>query len=107
MIFTGKMISAEEAGQKGVINKVLPADQLMAEVQKTAATMAAKGRVSLNAAKKSINNGMDVDLASGCEMEINAFALCMASEDAKEGTSAFLENAPRHSRRGSRGSFFS
>ncbi|MGM0403000.1 MAG: enoyl-CoA hydratase/isomerase family protein [Thermodesulfobacteriota bacterium] len=91
MIFTGKMMSAEEAGQKGIINRVLPADQLMTEVQKTAAAMASKGRVSLNAAKKSINNGMDVDLASGCEMEINAFALCMASDDAKEGTSAFLE----------------
>jgi len=91
MIFTGKMISAEEAERKGIINRVLPADQLMAEVQKTAGIMAAKGRVSLNAAKKTVNDGVDVDLSNGCAMEINAFALCLASEDAKEGTTAFLE----------------
>lgn len=91
MIFTGKMMGAEEAMNKGIINKVLPADQLLPEVKKTAGIMAAKGKVSLNAAKKAINDGMDVDLSSGCKMEINAFALCMASEDAKEGTTAFLE----------------
>jgi len=91
MIFTGKMISAEEAERKGIINRVLPADQLMAEVQKTAGIMAAKGKVSLNAAKKTVNDGVDVDLSNGCAMEINAFALCLASEDAKEGTTAFLE----------------
>jgi enoyl-CoA hydratase len=38
-----------------------------------------------------VNRGLDVDLATGCEFEIDAFALCMASKDAKEGTSAFLE----------------
>ncbi len=91
MIFTGKMISAEEAERKGIINRVLPADQLMAEVQKTAGTMAAKGKVSVNAVKKTVNDGVDVDLSNGCAMEINAFALCLASEDAKEGTTAFLE----------------
>lgn len=91
MIFTGKMMGAEEAMDKGIINKVLSAEQLMPEVKKTAGIMAAKGKVSLNAAKKAINDGMDVDLSSGCKMEINAFALCIASEDAKEGTTAFLE----------------
>jgi enoyl-CoA hydratase len=45
----------------------------------------------LRAAKEAINGGMDVDLATGCKMEIDGFALCMASEDAKEGTAAFLE----------------
>ncbi len=91
MIFTGAMLGAEEALQKGIVNKVLPAAQLMAEVKKTAGAMASKGKVSLNAAKKAINSGMDVDLSSGCRMEINAFALCLASEDAREGTTAFLE----------------
>ncbi len=91
MIFTGKMIDAAEAERKGIVNRVVGADQLMDEVKKTAGAMAAKGKVSLGAAKQSVNDGMNVDLASGCEIEINAFALCLASEDAKEGTTAFLE----------------
>ncbi len=91
LIFTGKMLSAEEAERKGIINKVVPADQLRGEVIKTARIMAAKGKVALSAAKQSINDGLDADLATGCAIEINAFALCMASPDAKEGTTAFLE----------------
>jgi enoyl-CoA hydratase len=94
MIFTGKMLSADEAERKGIINKVLPADVLMDEVTKTARTIASKGKVSLSAAKSAINDGTNVDLSSGCELEINAFALCMASEDSKEGTTAFLEKRP-------------
>jgi enoyl-CoA hydratase len=47
--------------------------------------------VSLRAAKEAVNRGINVDLATGCAIEIDAFAVCMASEDAKEGTSAFLE----------------
>jgi enoyl-CoA hydratase len=91
LIFTGKMISAADGLQLGFVNKVLPPDQLMAEAIKTAKTIAAKGKVSLNAAKQAINQGLNVDLATACEIEIDAFALCMASEDAKEGTLAFLE----------------
>jgi enoyl-CoA hydratase len=47
--------------------------------------------VSLRAAKQTINGGLNVDLATGLDIECEAFALCMASEDAKEGTTAFLE----------------
>ena len=91
MIFTGKMIAAEEAAQMGFVNRVVPAEELMASAQKTAAAMVSKGKVSLNMAKQIINQGLDVDLATGCKMEIDAFALCVASEDAQEGTRAFLE----------------
>ena len=91
LIYTGKMISAEEALRLGLANKVVPHDSLMDEVMKTAGTMASKGKVSLREAKQAINKGMNVDLASGCAIEIDAFALCYASPDAKEGTSAFLD----------------
>jgi len=91
LIYTGKMITAAEALQLGLVNKVVPHDSLMAEVLKTAGVIASKGKVSLREAKQAINKGMDVDLASGCGIEIDAFALCYASPDAKEGTSAFLE----------------
>ena len=91
MIFTGKMISATEARDIGMVNKVCPLESLMDEVRKTAKVIASKGKVSLRAAKQAINSGMDTDLLTGCNIECDAFALCMASEDAKEGTTAFLE----------------
>ncbi len=91
MIFTGKMIKADEAYQIGLANKVCPAKSLMDEVLKTAKTIALKGKVSLRGAKQAVNTGMNSDLVTGCNNEIDAFALCFASEDAKEGTSAFLE----------------
>jgi len=91
MIFAGKMINADEAYAIGLVNKICPQQQFMDQVIKTAQTMAAKGKVTLRAAKQAINSGMNVDLATGCSIETDAFALCMDSPDAKEGTSAFLE----------------
>jgi len=91
MIFTGKMISASEAKEIGLVNKVCPPDSLMQSVMETAKSIASKGRFSLEAAKRVVNSGFEVDLASGCKIESDAFGLCMANADAKEGTSAFLE----------------
>jgi enoyl-CoA hydratase len=91
MIFTGKMIPAAEAKEIGLVNKVCAQAELMGEVMKTAKTIASKGRVSLRAAKQSVVSGLNADLKTGLNIECDAFALCMASEDSKEGTSAFLE----------------
>lgn len=91
MIYTGKMIPAAEALALGMVNKVCAPDALMGEVMKTARAIAAKGKVALRAAKQAVNGGLNVDLATGCALEIDAFSLCMASEDAREGTRAFLE----------------
>jgi enoyl-CoA hydratase len=91
LIFTGKMISANEAAQIGLVNKVVAPGALMEEVLKTARDIAAKGRVSLREAKQAVNRGLDADLATGCSLETDAFALTLASPDAKEGTAAFLE----------------
>ncbi len=91
LIFTGKMIPAQEAKNMGLANKVCSQEQLMDDVIKTAKIIASKGKVSLRAAKQAINNGMNVDLTTGFSIEIDAFALCFTSPDAKEGASAFLE----------------
>lgn len=91
MIFTGKLIPAEEANTIGLVNRVLPLASLMEETLATARSIATKGKVSLRAAKQAVNNGMNVDLATGCQIEVDAFAICMASEDGKEGTRAFIE----------------
>jgi enoyl-CoA hydratase len=91
LIFTGNMISAAEAKALGLVNRVCSQEELMAQVQKTAQTIASRGRVSLRAAKQAVNRGMNVDIVTGCQIEVEAFAVCMASPDAKEGTTAFLE----------------
>lgn len=91
MIFTGKMIGATEAEKIGIANRVIPPEALLEEVRKTAAAIAAKGSVALRAAKQSVDLGANADLRTGIGIEINNFAIAMASPDAKEGTTAFLE----------------
>jgi len=91
MIFTGKMISAAEAEKIEIVNKVCSQKLLMEETVKVAGTIASKGKIPLRAAKQAIDIGANVDLHSGCNIEIDAFALCFASPDAKEGASAFIE----------------
>ena len=91
LCMSGVMISANEAREMGLVNKVFPAEKLWEETMKTARLLAAKGRVSMRGVKHCIDRGFDVDLTSGCYLEADAFAMCMASPDGKEGMSAFLE----------------
>ncbi len=91
LVFTGDMLSAQDAKEMGLVNKVFPLDSLMENVMKVAKKIASKGRVSIRSAKEAINRGLDMDLENGCKLEVDCFALCFASEDAKEGTTAFLE----------------
>jgi enoyl-CoA hydratase len=91
LVYTGTIFPAAQAKEYGLVNRVVPHESLMEEVMKTARAIAAKGRAALRAAKQAINAGLDVDLETGCRFETDAFALCMSSPDAKEGTGAFLE----------------
>jgi enoyl-CoA hydratase len=63
----------------------------MDAAMKTAKTIASMGPAAIALAKISVHRGVDVDLSAGCHMEKEAFGLCFASPDAKEGTGAFLE----------------
>ncbi|MBW1720875.1 MAG: enoyl-CoA hydratase/isomerase family protein [Deltaproteobacteria bacterium] len=91
LCMTGAMISAREAWEMGLVNKVFPPDKLWEETMKTAELIASKGKVSLRAVKRCIDRGFDTDLSRGCQMESDSFGLCFASPDAKEGMGAFLE----------------
>ncbi|MBW1615570.1 MAG: enoyl-CoA hydratase/isomerase family protein [Deltaproteobacteria bacterium] len=91
LVFTGKMIDAKTAKNIGLANEVFASAKLMEETYITADLIASKGKTSLCAAKQSINCGVQADLKTACQFEANAFAICLASEDAKEGTSAFLK----------------
>lgn len=91
LCMTGAMITAEQACALGLVAKVFPADQLLAETLKVAKTLATGSPVALRAIKHSIDRGMDVDLKTGCALEVESFGVCFASQDAKEGAAAFLE----------------
>lgn len=91
LCMTGVMIDAREAKEIGLVNKVFPPDKLWEETMKTAKVLASKGKVSMRAVKRCIDQGFDLDVNTGCRMESDAFGLCMASPDGKEGMSAFLE----------------
>ncbi len=91
LVFTGKNINAQQALDYGIINKICDPEKLIEEVLKTANLIASKGKVALKSAKEAIQNGLDTDIETGCKIENDIFGLTMVSEDAKEGTTAFLE----------------
>ena len=75
----------------GLVTRIFPAETLMQETLEIAGTIAEKGRVALRAIKHVIDDGFDVDLKAACALEADAFSICFASPDQKEGTTAFLE----------------
>lgn len=91
LIFSGDFINAEEAMRIGLVNKVVAADQLLAEAKKMAKRFADRGAVALRLAKSSVNEGLRMDLEAGLKYEHQCFSLLFATEDQKEGMKAFLE----------------
>ena len=91
LVFSGGQIDSAEALRIGLANRVVPADELIAEVTKLAQAIVANGPVSVRLAKTCINRGLDVDLNTGNSFEIEAFGVCFASGEPAEGTKAFLE----------------
>ncbi len=91
LIYTGDNIDSDMALKIGLINKVFPKDVLMEEAHKLAKKLGAKSPIALKTAKKCINYGGGVDLASGLVFEQKSWALLFSTEDQKEGFNAFLE----------------
>ena len=90
-IFTTDMITAEEAFNMGLIDKVVPHGKLYEETLKIAEKIISKGPIAVRMAKYAVNNGMNMDLASGIAYEAEAYTTSFGSEDRIEGMSAFLE----------------
>jgi enoyl-CoA hydratase len=91
LILTGKMISAQEAYQMGIVNRVFPQASLMEETKKVAAQIAGNGAVGVRLAKMVTNAGYNMDLEKACSLESYAFGISFAAEDQKEGMTAFVE----------------
>lgn len=94
LILTGEMIDAEEAYRIGLVNKVVPADQLLAETEKMLRGILAQGPLAVRLALEAVDRGLDTTLDDGGNFEANLFGLLASSQDMKEGLTAFLEKRP-------------
>lgn len=91
LVYTGEMISAEEALHLGLIEKVTPAGTVMAKARELAAKICKRGPLGVAAAKKVLNRTRDLSLEQGLELESDVWANLAATEDMKEGARAFVE----------------
>ena len=91
MILTGAMISAEEAKALGLVNRVVPPGKYLEEATKLATEIASKAPIAVRSAKEAIGASQEMGLSSGLELERTLFYDLFATEDKKEGMSAFLE----------------
>jgi enoyl-CoA hydratase len=94
LILTGRMMDAAEAERSGLVARVVPAADLLAEAMKTADTIAAMSLPSVMAAKEAVNRAFEISLAEGVAFERRVFHALFATEDQKEGMAAFVEKRP-------------
>jgi enoyl-CoA hydratase/carnithine racemase len=96
LILSGEMIGAQEAYRIGLVNEVVPAAGLIARAEGILKKIAANAPIAVKFALEAANKGMDTSQGEGLLLEASYFGLCAATEDKKEGTTAFLEKrAPR------------
>jgi 2-(1,2-epoxy-1,2-dihydrophenyl)acetyl-CoA isomerase len=96
LIFTGDIIDASEAERIGLVNRVVPAEELEARTLELASKLAKGPSLAMGLAKKSIYQGLSMDFASAIEFEARAHVMTMISDDMTEGIAAFKEKrAPK------------
>jgi enoyl-CoA hydratase/carnithine racemase len=94
LILSGEMISAQEAHRIGLINEIVPAAGLIPRAEAILKKIASNAPVAVKFALEATNKGMDTSQDEGQLLEASYFGLCAATEDKKEGTTAFLEKRP-------------
>lgn len=96
LIYTCAIIKADEALRIGLVNKVVALENLMDEAKAMANAIMANGPVAVRLCKDAINRGMQVDIDKAIEIEAEDFGKCFATEDQKEGMTAFMEKRAKN-----------
>lgn len=91
LILTGDIIRADEADRIGLVNRVVPPEELMEAAKEIAQKIAAKSQATVRLAKGVINQGMQMDLEAGLNYEREIYSLCLTLADKEEGINAFIE----------------
>lgn len=100
IILTGRQVDAQEALRLGLVHKVVPPGEVMAEAYRTAEALLANGPLALRAAKQAVIQGWDLPLEEGLDLELRLLRDLLLTEDAVEGPRAFAEKrAPRYQAR--------
>jgi enoyl-CoA hydratase len=94
MIFTGRPVKGPAAVEIGLASRSVPGDEVLEAALQFAGTLAAGATMAIGAAKSAIDDGMDVDLATGLRLEAARFAGLFATEDQKAGMRSFLADGP-------------
>jgi enoyl-CoA hydratase/carnithine racemase len=94
LIFTGRFVKADEALAIGLVDKVVPSEDVYTEAVAWAKQFSNGAALALRAAKESIDRGAEVDLDTGLEIERQQFAALFATEDRAIGMESFVENGP-------------
>ena len=91
LLLTGDPITAQEAHRLGLVNRVVPAAELMAEAKKLAATLASKAPIAIRYILEAVHKGLEMPFPQAQVFEATLFGLVSSTEDMREGTKAFLE----------------
>jgi enoyl-CoA hydratase len=91
ILLTGEPIGASEAYRLGLVNRVVPAAELMTEARKLAELLAAKAPIAVRYVIDAVNNGLQMSFAEAQKYEATLFGLIASTDDMREGTRAFLE----------------
>ena len=91
LLLTGDQLSAADAHLVGLVNRVVPASNLMAEARKLAATIAGKAPLAVRYVLEAVHRGVNLPLAEALTLEAALFGLVVSTDDMREGTRAFLE----------------
>jgi enoyl-CoA hydratase len=91
LVFTGEMITADEALRIGLVERVVPHGEIMSEAKKLAGDIAKRGPIAVRLSKTAINAGSEMDLQKALLLEKTLVSLCFDSQDRVEGMKAFLE----------------
>jgi enoyl-CoA hydratase len=94
ILLTGEMILAQEAHRIGLVNEVVPADRLISRAEEIAAKIIANAPLAIQYCMEAVTEGLNMTLQEGLFLEATLFSVCCATDDKKEGTTAFLEKRP-------------